>query len=178
MALQAYIDDSGNNAEFPVTVLAGFVARVEAWEAVSKKWTNALSADGLKYFKMKECHARRGQFAGWDEARRDRKLLELGQLIKESVSASTFAIVRRDEFVEFTARHGSPKSMRSPYFLLFYGVISAVLRSMEASKIEDTIAFIFDEQFKISEIVQSRYTEMTKIMAPEIFCLYGRAPSP
>lgn len=174
--LQAYIDDSGNNASSPVTVLAGFVASPESWALVSERWEAALSEGGLAFFKMRECNALRGQFNGWDATRRDKKLMELAEIIKSGVIASTFAIVRRDEFLEFTARHGTPKSMRSPYFILYHGVISATLRSMRELKIDDKVDFIFDEQFKQSDVVQSGYSELVQIMEPTLLAHLGGRP--
>jgi hypothetical protein len=41
---------------------------------------------------------------------------------------------------------------------------------------DDKVDFIFDEQFKLSEVVQSSYSEAVRIMEPTIRTLMGGRP--
>jgi hypothetical protein len=117
---------------------------------------------------MRDCYAKRGGFAGWGDERRDRFLLTLVEIIRRHVLASVFSLVRPDEYKEWVASHGTPKGLASPYFVLYYAVISAVLRSMRSFNMDEKVEFVFDEQFNLSDRVQAYYTEAVRLMEPTL----------
>ncbi len=81
--MEAYADDSGTG-DPPVFLLAGFVGRAERWAEFSERWIEALRGrPRLKYFKMKEAAALEGQFKGWSESDRDKRLATLVDIIKD-----------------------------------------------------------------------------------------------
>jgi hypothetical protein len=164
--LQAYADDSGNNRESPVFVLAGFIANAALdWPQFEREWAAALAkAPALTYFKMNECHALQGQFLGWKRDERDKRLAELVSIIKAHVKAAIFAIVPRDEFVA-----AMPKSklrfFRTPYALAYYTLISTTLKSLQSLGIKEAVDFIFDEQLRLSDDVHAQWGEITQAIA-------------
>jgi hypothetical protein len=88
LMLQAFIDDS---QEDPVFVMAGYIAPAERWALFSDRWKTILEiAPRLEYFKMKEAYARRGQFNGWSEERRNQRASDLYTVIEDFVSAQFF----------------------------------------------------------------------------------------
>ena len=86
MILQTgYFDDSGSDAGSQWYVLAGFIASVEDWKAVSTKWAETLNKEpSLRYFEMSEAMAMEGQFRrGWTVPLRNQRILELVDIITE-----------------------------------------------------------------------------------------------
>jgi hypothetical protein len=108
LVMQVYIDDS---VEPPVFVLGGFVARTEAWAKLKVEWQVALDKPpSLNYLKMKEAHALVGQFKGWKEAARNKRLTEFVEIIERHVLAGVSLVVRHDDFREIF-RHRIAKAL-------------------------------------------------------------------
>jgi len=173
LVLQVYADDSGNDGESEVFVLAGFIARAEEWIAFENKWRKALEKPrSLEYFKMKECAARRKQFDGWSKSDRDAKLLELTEIIKSIAVACVYSLVRRSEFEKVF----SHVFKSGPYEFVYWSLVSATLKSMHYAKIEDQVDFIFDEQLHLSDKVQSTYSTVLANMPQKLRSLVGGRP--
>src|SRR3989442_216600 len=89
--LQAFLDASGT--EGPALVLAGFIAKVPAWESFSDEWWEALTQmdPPIEYFKMSEAAYLVDQFCGWSERRRDIRVGRLYRIIENHTQASLSA---------------------------------------------------------------------------------------
>jgi hypothetical protein len=69
MVLQAHVDDSGNEPQSRVFVVAGFLASSVQWAAFSDEWEKTIHrAPKLDYFKNNEAMGLKKQFdkaLGW-----------------------------------------------------------------------------------------------------------------
>ena len=61
--LQACIDDSGWDGTSPVFVLAGYVAKAEAWDAFADEWRALLDKASVKVLKTTDILPKQGS---WD----------------------------------------------------------------------------------------------------------------
>jgi hypothetical protein len=175
VALEAYIDDSGNGNP-PVYILAGFVARAEKWTEFTEEWRLALAKPpGLTYFKMKEAAALRGQFYGWSREDRDQRLGEMISLIRRHVISGVSTGVYHADYNSII-KEKIAKQTDSPYFIMYHGMIAATLRFLEKNKIAEKIDFIFDEQFGQSDQVQTTYSAMVEFAPPRVKHLLGSRP--
>ncbi|MDR3658285.1 MAG: DUF3800 domain-containing protein [Mycobacterium sp.] len=156
MALQAFVDDSGCEPQSHIFVLAGFVASPQQWAAFSADWQAALDEQpALGYFKMNEAAGLSGEFdpaKGWDEAKRDDRVITFARIIAKHTPDRFFTAVRHDLFAKYL--HGLPtrnrQSMRDPYFLLFYELITSVaVYQASIPRPPEPCDFIFDEHGKI-----------------------------
>jgi hypothetical protein len=59
-----FMDESGTH-DSPVTILAGWVARLGQWAAFDPKWDRLLKRNGLSYFHSKKMRHSNGDFRGW-----------------------------------------------------------------------------------------------------------------
>jgi hypothetical protein len=88
---QCCIDDSGSEPSKPHFILAGFAAPAAQWAAFADEWQAALDEPPkLDYFKMKEAAKLQDQFAkkrGWDELKRDDRLITVTRIINKYVMA-------------------------------------------------------------------------------------------
>jgi hypothetical protein len=104
MVLQTgYFDDSGSDIGSKYYVLAGFLASVEDWEAVSTKWAATLNKEpSLEYFKMSHAMAMDGQFRrGWTVPLRNQRIMELIDIIAELDPPRIECFLRRSHFDDF-----------------------------------------------------------------------------
>jgi hypothetical protein len=173
LVMQVYIDDS---IEPPVFVLAGFIASAEEWEKLKVEWQATLDKPPrLAYVKMQEAHALVGEFKGWNETARDKRLAEFVATIKRHVLAGVSLVVRHDDF-RSVFRHRIAKPLDNPYWLVYYLLITHVFEWELKNGLTEKIDFIFDEQLHQSEQVKASY-EIFYQQAPEnIRGRFGKPP--
>ena len=113
--LQTFIDDSGK-AEEPFFVLAGFTSLVERWVEFANAWKLKLQEPPkIRYFKMREAAALRGEFLNFTERQRDRRLEDLIGIINAHASFFVFCEVNRDAWKQAFQKQIS-KTLDSPYY--------------------------------------------------------------
>jgi hypothetical protein len=155
---QAVIDDSGSEPQSRVFVLAGFAASASAWAHFALDWRAALDeSPKLEYFKMTEAANFGGQFdraKGWDEAKRDDRLISLTRIINKHAHLIIHAAVRNDHFEKYIKSIPAPErslAIDSPYVLMFTQIILAMATFGDQLQIRDACDFIFDEQGAFSK---------------------------
>lgn len=175
LVLETYSDDSGSG-DPPVYLLAGFVARAEQWGELSERWVEALRGPPkLDYFKMKEAAALEYQFKGWRERDRDHRLEKLVGIIKDHVLVAVSVAVYHRDYSEVISDKLS-KETDAPYWLIYHAIMELVYRWEIASHIREKVNFIFDEQFKQSDMVQASWSTYYDQSPPEFKELFGERP--
>jgi hypothetical protein len=122
MILQTgYFDDSGSDVGSQCYVLAGFIASVEDWKAVSTKWAQTLDKEpSLRYFKMSEAMAMDGQFRnGWTVPLRNQRIIELVDIIAELDPPRIECFLKRSHFDTFVKGIIRGDAFSDPYFICF-----------------------------------------------------------
>jgi hypothetical protein len=152
-APQAVVDDSGSEPQSRVFVLAGFVSTGDGWANFAPEWRAVLDEPpALDYFKMTEAANFGGQFSrarGWDERKRDDRLIRLCGVIRKHSMLTIQAAVRNDHFEKYIKT--IPTNERtlmvdSPYALVFTQIILAMATFGDRVGIEEACEFIFDRQ--------------------------------
>jgi hypothetical protein len=153
MTLEAYVDDSGSEPRSLFFVLGGFISKSDRWPAFSDDWRAAQSKEpAIKYFKFNEALALKGQFDrawGWDEAKRDRKIDNLIDVILKYAQVRVHATIRHDEFKRHFRSVPTPKrhkAIDNPYVLLAMQLILAVAAWSPIRGIYEPCNFVFDQQ--------------------------------
>ena len=153
MPFHAYIDDSGNEPQSPVYVLAGFIASVEQWAAFSTDWQAALDeAPRLEYFKMKEAASLHGQFGrhfGWTPAKRDDRLATFTRIIRKRVRVRVSVSIQHAHFEKYLKSIPVPQrrlASDNAYVLLFQEIVISTAAVAPTLGITEPCDFIFDEQ--------------------------------
>lgn len=103
--MRCFIDDSGNDPNDQLFVLAGWLATVQDWEHFSDIWYRVLeSAPALKYdgtyryFKHSQCKAATKCFAGFSKEQAGEKLIELAHTLFEIPVMGFSVVAWRDKF--------------------------------------------------------------------------------
>ncbi|WP_172264467.1 DUF3800 domain-containing protein [Caulobacter sp. RHG1] len=144
--LLCFVDDSVGQSGAQQMFLAGYLNRKAQWAVFSAAWRAALKAPpSIDYLHMVEAQNLRGQFKGWSEADRDRKVLGLAKLIADSRPVSMQVSVSRQTFQAILAPN-APYGLSQPYFTCFYALTLGLARFAHAGGVKDPIAFVFDEQ--------------------------------
>jgi Protein of unknown function (DUF3800) len=150
---QAFIDDSGSEPQSPIFIMAGFVTSAKRWASFSEEWQAALDeTPTLEYFKMNEAARLQAQFSrkkGWDETKRDDRLITLTRIIKKYAEVRIHASMRNDHFEKYVKSLPVPQrklATDSPYIMVFMQIILAMAVLGDRHGITSPCDFIFDEQ--------------------------------
>src|SRR5579871_553416 len=143
--LTAYVDDSGIG-DPPTYVMAGWIASVDTWKALSEAWDQVLRmSPRIEYFKWDDAMGDSGQFRGISIPRRDEKIKLLIDCIADANLLGITSIVEDAPFKRLLA--SCPyQDVRNPYMHCFYGLVSRTMRYFDERGIQDEIQFVFDEQ--------------------------------
>ncbi len=155
---QMAADDSGSEPQSPIFVLAGFIAPAAKWADFAVEWEAALNlSPNLDYFKMTEAANLSGQFSrrmGWDEAKRDDRLVTLTRIIRKYASVRVSAWIRHDDYDTHIKSLKAPirhLALDSPYVMLLQQLVLAIAVFGDRHGIKDHCDYIFDEQGKLAE---------------------------
>jgi hypothetical protein len=151
--LQAYIDDSGSYTGDRKLFLVALIHRADAWAQFSDDWDAVLRAEPpIDYFKMKEAHRCHEQFRGWSQAKRDRKVALLGEVVAHYRPIALNCFVSRRNHEKYLKPH-APYGLSSPYFPLAFVMICGIARIIKGLGINLPCDVIFDEQDEVSKHV-------------------------
>ena len=161
---QAVVDDSGNEPNSHVFVLAGFVAPAANWVALTDEWRAVLDQKPtLEYFKMKEAMRLQDQFdkkRGWTEDLRDDRLMTFTRIIRKHASIRIHAKIQHAHFNKHIRSIPVPNRMLftdSPYTLLFQQIILAMAVRGDLYGAMTPCDFVFDEQSGFIGEIQSQW---------------------
>ncbi len=188
MGIEAYIDDSGSDPQSPIFFLAGFLSTVERWAAFSNEWDSALSLPPkLDYFKMSEAAWLGGQFSkrkGWDEAKRDDRLVTLARIINKYGMLRVSVSIRHDLFDKYLRNVPAVErnlATDEPYVMLFMHMISLTVLFADKHGIKEPIDFVFDEQSGFKDEVRRLWPayklSLEYSLRPDLMRLIGSEPS-
>jgi hypothetical protein len=174
--LVSHTDDSGSDRQGPIFVLAGYVSTVNRWKDFSDAWDGALKSGPrpLPYFKMQHAaFSNKGVFKGWTKSERDKKIMELANIVKSYAMFGVCAALWWDEFAAVQKKY--PHYPINPYSLLFnYTMFLAITHVMHL-KLEETIDFVFDEQGQDGRVAYQSY-EFAKVTIPSGMLQYIAGP--
>jgi Protein of unknown function (DUF3800) len=168
---QACIDDSGNEPTKPHFILAGFVASAANWVGLSNEWRAGLDeSPKLEYFKMKEAAGLKDQFDpknGWNEAKRDDRLITFTRIIRKYVGIRIHAKIKHADFDKHIKSIPVPNRSLitdSPYTLLFQQIILAMAARGDLYGVNQPCDFIFDQQVGFSAEIQSQWPQFKDVI--------------
>jgi hypothetical protein len=174
--LKAGIDDSGIDAG-DVAVLAGFVTSATKWAALWKEWETALmDSPRIEYFKMREAQSLTKEFYEWREAVRDEKVARLECIIRANVDFCVVSLL--DLETHRAVCRGTDLWISNPYYVLFYGVIEAVIMAKKRRGFTDNVVFAFDEQGKHTDIAMGSWSDFAASIPDEHKAVVRGRPVP
>ena len=172
----AYIDDSSSSEDDQILLLAGYAQTAQVWAAFSDDWDKVLKQEpAIRYCHMTEAESLKGEFLGWDEEPRNRKLAALAHVIVKHDPWSIECFVSRKKYEEIL-EPVIAFDLRGPYFPCFYGIIVSLARYHAHTGITLPTDFVFDEQGKIGAEAVLWYEVIKGLQKPEVRALMGSTP--
>jgi hypothetical protein len=144
LVFQCYLDDSATT-DLPVITLAGFLAKLENWEALEPKIDSIMNGAGVPVFHAKQFHDTKRPFKNWSGIRKRSFAEEIftathGQIHGFSVT------IRKKDFLE--ARRQNPQSFgrMSPLCVCFSSIAMKIVTDPELESVlkEHGLAFLLE----------------------------------
>lgn len=174
--LEAFIDDSSSESGDRRLFLAGYVGTATEWIKFADAWDRDLRANpSIDYFHMVEAQNLRGQFLGWSERARDRKVLNLAKIISSHDLWSIQCSVSRDDYIRII-RPVAPRGLGNPYFECFFATIVSLARFHHQQGITTPVDFVFDEQGGLGAEAVMMYEYVKGFQLPEVAAMLGSTP--
>jgi hypothetical protein len=174
--LQIVIDDSGRGQEKnPAFVLAGYIARVQNWEAFADRWQALLAkAPKLDYLKAYEAYWLCDQFKDWTETERDQKLFELIALIRQYSPLSVTLAINGKAFDGFLKAHKG--ALKNVYPLALAAIMTKVLRYRLEQQTFEKLDFVFDMGMLHANLFEQAFKDMMVALPERATKLIGKRP--
>jgi hypothetical protein len=80
MMLVCYLDDSGKDAQNPITTIAGYVASEDAWAAFEKEVESYFAERKVSILHAVDLHNTRGEFKGWSVLNKEASIARIAQV--------------------------------------------------------------------------------------------------
>ena len=172
---QAFIDDSATDRLDKRLFFAGYLMTAEQWRAFSNLWSAELkSGREIDYLRMAEANNLRGQFRGWSEAEKDRKLESLARIIAIFQPVSFEVSVSRVECAEIVTPI-SPRGLGRPHFSCAFLTMSTVGQYASRMRGQLSIGFVFDEQDGVDNDVDMFFPVLHQSLPPKVRrCINGK----
>jgi hypothetical protein len=158
-----YFDDSGGS-DHGFTTVCGWVSTLESWRQYAQQWSILLAMYRLKYFTMKECAQRTGQFAGWPENQRQAFLRSACQIINLNARFGFASIVSHAEYQEVNKTYTLKEYTTNEYVL---AGISTARQAYDWAAVNHPgvpIEFVFDQGTK-------GHGALSDLMKKELKCI-------
>ncbi len=144
VAIQAYVDESEGKGKAPLFVFSALMAEAETWAVFSDRWAECLKeSPRIAYFKMDEAAGCDGQFYGFSNSERDRKLIKLCRAINDADLRELSCGLDITDF-KITTKN-SPKPISEPYFFPFHAIIAMVGFDLVERHQAEPFEIFFDE---------------------------------
>jgi hypothetical protein len=123
--LKSYVDDSGSDPEpGGVFVLAGYLMEEPRWEDFAERWDAQLRRPhAVDYCRMSDAEAGEGPFEGIDRIHRNRKVMDLAQVLYECNPTSIYCVMRWEDYIAHIKGQVDPR-LDNPYAVLFFKVLA------------------------------------------------------
>lgn len=168
------MDDSADQKQEKIYVVAGYLGQSEVWFETRRHWEARVKREGLDYFRTTDCYSLTGEFEklvrkyGRDQARKisDQLLSDLWLIIKAANLGGFCFLGPMPAYREVRAESYSEYVFASdPYVQAHEHVIYNVARWVcDNVKPSEPVAFAFDEHNKAA-ILQERWAQQ-KLNSP------------
>jgi hypothetical protein len=173
--LGVYIDESGTHDPSPLTIMSGWIAPVEEWAALERKWQALCAFQGVKYVHAKELKHRQGPFKRWTDERAvsfSRQLL----LALETHSQYSLTVILNN--AEYDSHYRAPDkaerkrrgSVDSKYGVCFRVFLSLVTQVVAKYMPNETLTIALEAGHKNGGAAETIFAEFSQY-APELAAL-------
>ena len=166
--IQAYVGESGGKNQTKTFVFSALIAEATEWARKADEWAIVLKeSPSIRYFKMDEAVGLGGEFYGFGEAERDKKLKDLCRVLRTPSITELSVTLRIDDFLTHWApRLGRPAS--EPYFFPFQGIHIAIGFELLSRGHTERCEVFFDENKIFGPRARAWYPVISCSFPPKI----------
>ena len=146
--LVCYLDDSGKDAENPITTIAGYVASEEAWAEFEKEVEPYFVERHVSILHAVELHNTRGEFKGWSVLSKEAFVARIAQVASKHVSFGFGMSAEKGNDKDHAVyRIDTSGQTVAPYTFCFQVIVDWLLRDIRIGKRvhEEGIKFLLEE---------------------------------
>jgi len=149
--VQVFVDDSGSENGDQRLFMCGYWGTPEVWGLFNQAWAGHLAAEpAITCLKTSEAARLQGQFKGWTQEARDRKLEDFALIIESSMLVSFGFSVSRQHVMEF-AKPVFPHGLSSAHFWLTVAIILKIPEALAMVPWRGEVSYVFDQQSGVDD---------------------------
>lgn len=138
---KAYFDESGTHESSPVVIVAGAIAEDVSWNALCYSWNAVLKEYGVKRFHATDLNARRGEFSGWSDEKRNEFYGKLVEIMRIHLTIFIGNGLRRSDFDEVSLEFPDVK-LTDYQMLLEQATYTVHLWAVPEKNVEEVAIFV------------------------------------
>jgi hypothetical protein len=140
--IQAYFDESGTDAQSPITCVAGYLFKSDQCLLFDAEWKAILNRHGIKYFHMTECAHGTGQFDAKSKDERVEIEKRLIGIIKRRAEIGIVTSVCRSDFAQFSVPEWRHRG--GEYILCLQWCLAGVAAWVAKHGLKGKISYFFE----------------------------------
>jgi hypothetical protein len=139
--LICYLDDSGKDPQNPITCVAGYVARDDAWQKFETEVKSIFAEAKVSVLHAKELHDTDGDFKKWTRLQKQAFIARIGQVsarhLMMGMSMSALKGSYRERAIERSEESPSRRTV-TPYTFCFQVIVDWMLRDIRIGRAVNT----------------------------------------
>lgn len=141
VVLVCYLDDSGKDRENPITTIAGYVAREDAWQAFEAEVNPICDSKGVQVLHAMELHRTESYFEGWTILQKQAFIARLGQVASRHLMMGLSMSALKGSYQDHARHRASgekPRQTVTPYAFCFEAIIDWLLTDIRIGRAVNT----------------------------------------
>jgi len=148
--LVCYLDDSGKDPQNPITTVAGYLARDDAWQAFEAGAEPILAGKKVPVLHARDLHASDGPFKGWRVLEKQALVARIANVATDRVMMGFSMSAHKDKYEEHAVYRADGMPSRrtvTPYVFCFQVVVDWLLRDIRVGRFvhSEGLALILEE---------------------------------
>jgi hypothetical protein len=141
-----YLDEADTHGATPTVIMAGYLGHDYQWGRFDKKLARLQAQYGFQLFHAKEFDAKKGEFAGWSDAKCVALVTELGELARANLTEGLAIALEYDRYVNEYRTPPIPKKMNldSQYGVCFRCCLGRLFDVMEERDHRDILDVVIE----------------------------------
>jgi hypothetical protein len=133
IVLVCYLDDSGKDPQNPITTVAGYIAREDAWQDFEAEVEPHFAERKVSILHAKELHDTDGDFKGWTRLQKQAFVARLSQVLGHHLLMGLSMSALKGSYEEHAGYRASGTPARrtvTPYTFCFQVIVDWILRDI------------------------------------------------
>lgn len=135
--LVCYLDDSGKDPQNPITTIAGYIAREDAWQKFEAEVEPYFAERQVSILHAKELHDTDGQFKGWTRLQKQAFVARISQVSGRHLMMGLSMSALKGSYEEHAGYRASGTPARrtvTPYTFCFQVIVDWILRDIRIGR--------------------------------------------